>query len=137
MSKQRTRRTARGIAVAIALCPLVLGAEPVTAPVPWGETTVYVDPSTGGLRLTEAQDVEQIASALRERFGLAGTTAPAERPDGTRALVVGPSLLRFATARIEPDGTVSRGCVAGADAAVRHALAAQVAAAVEPVPADR
>ena len=93
--------------------------DPETATAPSG-VSVAIDPATGKVRQPTPAEVEALDRSFKSMFGssLSAAAQPATVwPDGTVALALTDEYLNIWVARINPDGSVSHGCVDGPDQA--------------------
>ena len=75
--------------------------------------SVAVDPATGKVRQPTAEEREALDRSFRSLFSKSMTAAPAASvfPDGTIALALTDEYLNVWVARVNPDGSITQGCV--------------------------
>ena len=93
---------------------------------------VTKDPETGALRPATAAEIEKLLGPkpLVAREHLVVTL-----PDGSKMIELGEADMSYAVATKNADGTVSRGCVHGAEAAANAVASPPSSAAPAPAPA--
>lgn len=102
-----------------------------TAPVPRG-LQLFIDAETGELRPPTAKEAAMLAAQRRQMFGNKRFEPRVfNYKDGTTAIEVDPSLMKFSAARIEADGSLKMGCIEGPQRTLEFIAATSIAGAAE------
>lgn len=89
-----------------------------------GSVTVGVDPKTGDIRPLTAREAARLAREMNRLFK-PRQLKRIENPDGSLSAIVAPNVLRFSVAKIEADGSVTRECAPGQEAALEFLTRAE------------